>query len=150
MAFPKRRFELRTEQARESAIVLIRNLPLHDSKPMTVTVEEFRKPRKNEQNALMWSGPLKDISEQAFLEGRQYSAEVWSHYLKVQLLPEECDPELCLAGYEKWDYDPAGERVLVGSTTKLTVKGFAQHLEAIYAFGASLGVNFSESPRGQS
>lgn len=139
----KRTFYMRTEQARESAIALIRNLPLNEKKPMMVVVEPFKAPRKLDQNALMWSGPLKDISEQAWLDGRQYSAEVWAHYFKVQLLPEEYDNELCLSGYEKWNFDPSGARVLVGSTTKLTVKGFAQHLEAIYAFGGSLGVQFS-------
>jgi hypothetical protein len=131
---------MRTEQARESAIALIRNLPLDDLRPIMVTVEEFKKSRKLDQNALMWGGPLKDISEQAWLEGRQYSDEIWAHYFKEQFLPDEFDEELCMPGYEKWNFDPAGGRVLVGSTTKLTVKGFAQYLESVYAFGANLGV----------
>jgi hypothetical protein len=135
---------MRTEQARESAIALIRNLPLDEKKPISVTVEPYKAPRKPDQNALMWAGPLRDISEQAWLDGKQFSAEVWAHYFKVQLLPEEYDNDLCLSGYEKWNFDPSGARVLVGSTTKITVKGFAQHLEAIYAFGGSLGVHFHE------
>jgi NinB protein. len=140
MNFAKRKFELRSEQARQSAIDLIRNLPLCESKPLMITVEAFKKQRGLDANALMWAGPLKDISEQAWLDGRQYSAEIWAHYFKEQLLPDEFDDELCLSGYEKWAFDPAGNRVLTGSTTKLTVKGMAQHIEAIHAFGASLGV----------
>ena len=140
MSFNTRKFHMRTEQARESAIALIRNLPVDDLRPIMITVEEFKKARTLDQNALMWSGPLKDISEQAWLDGRQFSAEIWAHYLKEQLLPEEYDEQLCMPGYVKWNFDPAGARVLVGSTTKLSVKGFAQYLEQVFAFGASLGV----------
>ncbi len=94
----------------------------------------------------MWAGPLRDIAEQAWIEGRQHSAEVWHEYFKRELLPEEFDPERCKENYAKWAYDPGGERVLIGSTTQLTVKGFAEYLTAIEAFGAALGVMFSASP----
>lgn len=142
MKFTKRVLYLRNEQVRETLHNLVKNLPLDDAKPLQVTIEEFRKKRGLDANALYWAGPLRDISEQAWLNGRQFSAEIWAHYFKEQLLPEECDPELCLSDYEKWSFDPAGERVLIGSTTQLTVKGFAQHIEAVMAFGASLGVIF--------
>lgn len=33
-------------------------------------------------------------------------------------------------------------RVLAGSTKNLTVKGFSEYLEQIYAFGAEQGVEF--------
>lgn len=142
-AFEKRQFFMRNAQARESAIALIRNLPLDDKRPITVTVEQFRPARKPDQNALMWAGPLKDIAEQAWLDGRQYSTEVWAHYFKVQFLPEQFDPELCRDGFQKWQFDPMGQRVLTGSTTQLTVKGFSEYLEQVYAFGGSLGVQFT-------
>jgi len=140
MTVPKRVFFLREERNRDTLLGLIRNLPLSDDKPMHVTVEPYRPVRKKSQNDLMWSGPLKDIAEQAWLEGRQFSAEVWHSFFKANLLPDEFDPELCKDGYRKYDFDPAGERVLVGSTTQLTVKGMAQYLEALMAFGANLGV----------
>jgi hypothetical protein len=44
--------------------------------------------------------------------------------------------------WKKWDYTPNGDRILVGSTTDLTVKGFSQYLEQVHAFGSSLGVMF--------
>lgn len=142
MTFAKRRFEMRTDQARQSALDLIRNLPLDDKKPLVVTVEEFRQARKPDQNALMWAGPLKDISEQAWLDGRQFSAEVWHEFFKRNLLPEddENDEGLVKVNYRKWDIDPAGERVLIGSTTELTVRGMARYITELEAFGANLGV----------
>lgn len=143
MTFAKRKFEMRSEQARESLLALVRNLPLDDKKPLQVVIEEYRPVRKLDQNALYWSGPLRDIAEQAFLDGRQYSAEIWAHYFKVQFLPEDFDPIQCKDGYVKWQFDPMGERILTGSTTQLTVAGFSAYLEQIFAFGGSLGVEFS-------
>lgn len=141
--FARRRFEMRSDQARESLLALVRNLPLDDKKPLQVTVEEYRPVRKMSQQALLFAGPMTDIAEQAFLEGRRYSVEVWHSYLKRQFLPEVFDPELCKDGYTKWEIDPIGERVLVGSTTQLTVKGYSEYLEQVFAFGGSLGVTFS-------
>lgn len=146
MGYQKRTIFLRTEVQRETLLNLVRNLPLDEVKPLQVTVEEYRPVRKPDQNAYLWAGPLKDISEQAWLDGKQYSAEVWFHYLKTQLLPEEFDPVLTKDGYEKWRFAPDGSRVLTGSSTQLTVKGFAEFTEAITAFGGSLGVAFSERP----
>jgi hypothetical protein len=143
MTFARRQFFMRTDQARESAIALIRDLPLDDKRPLQITVEEFRPARTMSQQALLFAGPMTDIATQAFIEGRQYSVEVLHEFCKRQFLPEEFDPALCKDGYEKWGLDPLGERVLIGSTTQLTVKGYSIYLEQIFAFGASLGVNFS-------
>ncbi len=96
----------------------------------------------------MWVGPLKDISEQCYVEGRSYSVLIWNEHFKGLYLPEEYDPELCKKEtYKKWDYKPDGARILVGSSTELTIKGFAQYLTEIYAFGGNLGVEFHESPQ---
>lgn len=144
MSFQKRTIYLRTEVQRETLLNLVRNLPLDEAKPLQVTVEEFRPARKLSQQAYLFAGPLKDISEQAWLDGKQYSVDVWAHYFKVQLLPEEFDPVLCKDSYQKWRYAPDGTRVLTGSTTELTVKGMAEYITAILAFGGSLGVQFTE------
>jgi len=118
------------------------NLPLDDETPIEVLIREQVKPRKQSQNALMWVGPLADIAEQAWVNGQRFTAEAWNEHMKREYLPEEFDPELCLEGYRKWDYTPRGERVLVGSTTDLTVKGMAQYLTQVEAAGAELGVEF--------
>ena len=39
-----------------------------------------------------------------------------------------------------------GGQHLVGSTTQLTVRGFSDFLEQVFAFGSSLGVQFSANP----
>ena len=144
--FDKRTLVLRDEIVRERAIAVLRNLPIDPERPLVVTVDEIKPPRRPDQNALMWAGPLRDISEQAWLDGKKFSAEAWHELLKQELLPEEFDPELCREGYEKWTITTRGDRVLIGTTTKLTVKGMAAYLEQLYAFGASLGVQFHANP----
>lgn len=146
--YEQRKILLRGAEQVERAVALLRNVPLDATRPLELLVREEAKPRKPDQNALMWSGPLADMAEQAWCDGRQFSAEVWHEFAKRQFLPDDFDPDLCLEGYRKWDIDPAGERVLVGSTTQLTVKGMAQHLEQIFALGGSLGVEFHEPQRG--
>lgn len=142
--FAKRRFEMRSEQVRESLLALVRNLPLDDRKPLQVTVEEYRPARKMSQQALLFAGPMTDIAEQAFFEGKQYSVEVLHHFCKKSFLPEQFDSELCRSDdYQKWGVDPLGERVLIGSTTDLTVKGYSLYLEQVFCFGAELGVQFT-------
>lgn len=138
-----RTFRLVDEEVRARILAAVKHLPIDELRPLEVVVREEQKRRRPDANAAMWAGPLRDIAEQAWLDGRQFSAEVWHIFLKRQLLPEDYDPQLCLEGYCKWDIDPAGERVLVGSTTQLTVKGMGEYLEALHAFGASLGVEYS-------
>lgn len=112
-----------------------------------VVIREPVKARGLDANAAMWAGPLKDIAEQAYVEGKAYPAEIWHEHYKLLYLPDEFDPELCLEGYVKWGYGPFGDRFLIGSTTQLTKKGFSQYLQQVEADGASMGVLFSANPR---
>lgn len=146
--FQTREFLLRSEIQVATLLALIPHLPLDADHPLSVRIGEQVKVRGLDANARMWAGPLTDIAAQAWVAGRQYSAEVWHHQFKTGFLPEEYDPELTKEGYRKWDYTPAGDRVLVGSTTQLTKRGFAQYLEQVEAFGAGLGVMFS-APKGR-
>lgn len=127
---------------KETAKILIDNAPMDAVHPIEFVIREAIKPRKIDQQKLMWSGALKDIAEQAWVQGRQFSAEVWHEHFKRELLPETFTEGETLEGYEKWSYLPSGERVLIGSTTKLTTKGFSKYLDQVYAFGGSLGVRF--------
>lgn len=135
-------FILRDDDIRKRAIAILQHMPIDRNRPIQVLFREEPKKRKSDQNALMFAGPLRDIAEQAWLDGRQFSVEIWHEYFKRQLLPEFFDAELCLESYSKWAIDPAGDRILVGSTTQLTVTGMAQYIEQIHAFGANLGVQF--------
>ena len=145
--FEQRKLLLRGQEQVDRAIALLRTVQLDDKKPLEVLVREEVKARKLDQNALMWAGPLKDIAEQAWIEQRQHSAAVWHEFFKQQFLPDFYDPELCKdERYQKWTEGPGGDQVLVGSSTDLTIRGFAQYLEQIHAFGAQLGVEFHEAP----
>lgn len=148
--FPTRRILLRTEVQRQAAHAMINSMPLDGSKPLEIIGREEAKARKPDQNALMWVGPLADIAQQAYHQGRTYSAEIWHELFKVMYLPEGDDPEIHLLakeGYRKWDYLPNGDRICVGSTTNLTVMGFSRYLEQVQAHGASMGVIFHANPR---
>lgn len=142
--FKTRKILMRGETQVATLLALVPNLPLDPENPIEVVIREQVKVRTLPQQARMWIGPLADIEKQAWLLGRQFSAEAWHEHFKAQFLPEAYDEELTKEGYVKWDIDPAGNRVLIGSTTQLTKKGFAQYLEQVYAAGAGLGVQFGE------
>lgn len=127
----------------QQAHTILNCVPLDPDKPIEFILREEQKQRKLDQNALMWVNQLADISAQAYIEGRTYSAKVWHEHFKELYLPEEHEDGITKEGYRKYDYTPGGKRVLVGSTTQLTVRGFALYLTQIDAFGASLGVMFS-------
>jgi hypothetical protein len=145
--YPTRSILLVGDMQKETAKLLIDHAPTDRINPVEFVLREPVKARRADQNALMWSGPLADIAAQAYVEGRTYSAEVWHEYFKEQYLPEEYDAELCKEGYVKWAMRPDGKRALVGSTTQLTVKGFALYLTQIEAYGAGLGVMFRARER---
>lgn len=126
----------------------ISNMPIDPLRPLEVIVREVQRQRHSEQNSYYWLR-LNEIAEQAWLDGRQFCAETWHEYFKRSLLVEDLpapEPGTVRDGYRKWDYDPSGERVLIGSTTMLTIRGFAAYTEAVEAFGCSLGVEFSANP----
>ena len=134
------------EAQRNTAITKLMSVPLDAIQPIEIVIRESPKARKLDQNAAYWAGPLSDIAEQAYIEGRTYSANAWHYYFKQLYLPEGFNPELCKEGYRKWDYSPTGERILVGSTTQLTIKGFSNYLTQVEAHGASMGVLFHTAP----
>ena len=132
-------------QQLNAALARLQHVPLDPEKPLEVIIREEVKMRGLDANAYYWRR-LTEIADQAYIEGRAYSAEVWHEYFKKEYLPEEFDPEMTREGYRKWATGPDGERVLIGSSTQLTVKGFAVYLTQVEAFGAGLGVQFSASP----
>lgn len=148
--FAPRRFIVSDAAIRDRAAAALANMPVDPLRPLEVVIRENKAKRQDDQNRYYWLR-LGEIASQAWIEGRQYSAEILHEYLKRELLPEdsEADPLDVRDSYRKWDFDPAGNRVLVGSTTMLTVRGFASYMEAVEAFGAQLGVEFSANPNGK-
>ena len=145
--YPTRTIYLAGQQQREMAERILASAPLDSERPLEFILREKVKTRKPDQNSLMWSGPLADIASQAYVNKRTYSAEIWHEFFKAEYLPEEADERYTKPDYRKWDTDPSGNRVLVGSTTQLTIAGFAIYLEKLMAYGAQLGVMYSASPR---
>jgi hypothetical protein len=89
-------------------------------------------------NRYYWGVILREISEQAAIEGQRYAAEAWHELFKRQFL-----------GYEVKKVRVAGKKrqtVIrkLRSTTDLSVKKFSKYLEQIQAFATGdLGVAFS-------
>jgi hypothetical protein len=121
--------------------------PLDADRPLRMVIEEEPTDRTLEQNAAMWAGPLKDFAEQAFIEGRVFSARAWNGLLCEMFLPEVYDPELTKKNYEKWAMAKNGQKILIGSTKELTHRGFAEYMREITQYGAEMGIRFSVNPR---
>jgi len=141
--FETRVITLPTELSRESAIQLIRNVPIDPIKPLSITIEEAKRPRSLDQNAIMWIR-LNEISTQAWLKGKQYGADLWHEHMKIYIMPDEITTK---DGHKrsKWMELPSGALTVI-STTQLEKTCFSEYIRAIEAFGAGeLGVQFSSN-----
>lgn len=147
----RRTYVLISEMVREAALRVIANLPVDGS--MELVIQHKTKQRTDSQNRLMWGARLREISEQAWVGGKQYGAEVWHEYLKQKFLPEGNEEDFARLvrspeTYRKWDELPDGERVLVGSTTQLTTLGMSRYMTECEAYATQeLGVMFSADRR---
>lgn len=138
--FGTRQILLRSKQQAETAIQLISNLPLDQDQPLEILIREQVKQRGIDQNGLYFRR-VRDIAEQGWFEGRQYSTDVWHQYLAKYEMPEEIvtkDGEV----RSKWESLPDGTQAVI-STTRLSKGCFAEYAAIVEAFGASLGVRFS-------
>ncbi|WP_211234106.1 recombination protein NinB [Chitinilyticum litopenaei] len=105
-------------------------------KPLMLIVTTADKKRNNEQNRRYWKAVLQPIAQQAWVAGRQYSAEVWhEHYARKFGVCEDMTL-------------PNGEVVTRRkSTTEMTVAEFSEYMQRVEADAASeLGVLFEVGP----
>lgn len=152
--FVSRSILLRGEQQRATAAAMLANLPCDPDHPLEIVAREPVKARGLDANARMWVGPLRDLAEQGYIDGKSFSDEVWHEHCKREFLPDETmiSPEELATlvkepeAYRKWGFTPRGNKVLLGSTTQLTRRGFALYTKQIVLLGESLGVQFSASP----
>ncbi len=139
---------LTSEAVLSNFIMLARNLPIDDT--VEIVIRDKTEIRGMDQNSLMWSGPLRDIAEQAWVNRKQFRADIWHEFFKALYLPEGDEEDfetLVKAGYRKWDYTPDGKRVLIGSTTQLTKRGMALYIHQLEAYAQTeLGVKLSARP----
>ncbi len=141
--FKTRTIRLVGETQRETAIAMLNNLPLDAEHPLEIVAREEVKARGLDANGLYWLR-LTEIADQAWFNKRQFSKEVWHEFARQNLMPEQIvtkDGEV----KSKWVEMPSGSSVVI-STTLLERKCFSDYIEAVTAFGAGLGVMFSEAP----
>lgn len=126
---------------RDRAIAIIHNLPCNDS--YEVVIQPKTKARGVDANAYYWKR-LTEIAEQAYVDGKKYSKEVFHEHCRQTIMPEM----VTLKNGEvvsKWLETPSGSATVI-STSLLSKKCFAEYTEAVEAFGASLGVMFGINP----
>lgn len=105
---------------------------LERGKPLRVIVTEEERKRTTQANAFYWGPVLTTIAEQAWVQGRQYSKDVWHEHFACLYLPRT---EIVT---------PYGEIVARRkSTTELSVGEFSEYLQRVQAAAATeLGVVF--------
>ena len=102
--------------------------------PLGCHVAPYRKTRSQEANALMWVW-LGQLAADAWVAGRQYSAETWHEHAKRENLPETNQ-----RGDHKWEEMPDGSRRCVMSTTRLTDREMSDYMDKLGVLAASVGV----------
>jgi hypothetical protein len=111
---------------------------LANGKPVRVMVQEHEEDRTLQANRYYWGPCLKEIAEQASLNGQRYVGEAWHEFFRRQYLGYEIR-KTYVAGKKK----PVIVRRLK-STRDLKVRAFSVYLEQIQAFASTdLGVRFS-------
>src|SRR3990167_8718981 len=80
-----RQILLRTEVQRALARSILGNLPLDSDNPIEILIREQPKKRSSQANRYYWQ-VLHQIEEQAWVEGRQYSADCWHEAAKRRIL----------------------------------------------------------------
>lgn len=100
--------------------------------PLRVIVTTEESKRKDEQNRYYWGRVMRQISEQAWVNGRLYDSDVWhEHYARKYGVCED----IVL---------PNGETITRRkSTTQMTVREFSEYTNRVEADAATeLGVQF--------
>jgi NinB protein len=92
--------------------------------PLMVHVSEYAMKRSVEQSRAYWR-MVQNVSEDAWIDGKQYPKDVWHEFFRKRFLPLLDGPE----------------GMYPTSTTTLSVKEFSDYMEQVHAFAASdLGV----------
>ena len=130
-----REFNLTSKEATEAAINFVRNNWESFSTtetPLFLIVSTAEKKRRDRANRFYWGVVIKSIVEQAWVNGRQFHADVWHEYYASKF------------GIHKEMTLPNGKQVLKRlSTTEMSIKDFAEYTEKVTVEAASeLAVRF--------
>jgi len=130
-----REFKIVSETALNIAINFIKSnwKPLFDAEtPLFLIVTSAEEKRRAQQNKYYWAVVIRSIADQAWVQGKQFSAEAWHEYFASQYgIKKEVEmPNGCIAT----------KRL---STTEMKVKEFSEYTEKVTAYGATeLAVRF--------
>lgn len=135
MAVPYREFQLRSPSVWTSVLAFVKanaQACLEKGEPLRVIVTSDEKKRNAEQNRFYWGVALRDISEQAWVDGKQFDKDTWHEYFARMFGVSE---ELTL---------PDGEIITRRkSTSQMTVGEFSTYVNQVQAWAANnLGVEF--------
>ncbi|MDR2209393.1 MAG: recombination protein NinB [Azoarcus sp.] len=96
--------------------------------PLVATLYPLKVKRSNDQNKRLLA-ILKEISENAWIDGKRFSTEAWHEFYKRRFIGHE---------------DVPGEGSVGISTTSLDVAAFADYMTQIEAYAAeNLGITFN-------
>jgi hypothetical protein len=130
-----REFQLKDGGAWNSVVAFIKaNAPVfaHRGEPLRLIVTAEERQRNQQQNRFYFGAVLKQISEQAWVDGKQYDKDTWHEYFarKYGILDELTLPDGEIITRRK-------------STTQMSVGEFSEYLNQVQAYaGETLGVCF--------
>lgn len=130
-----REFTLRNGGVWSAVVAFVRaNAPSFAGKgePLRVIVTAEERQRNVQQNRFYWGAVLKQISEAAWVDGKQYDKDTWHEYFarKFGVLDELILPDGEIITRRK-------------STTQMSVGEFSTYLNDVQAYAAeTLGVQF--------
>lgn len=130
-----REFKLENDRVLQIAINFLSTnwKPLADDKtPLFLICTTAEEKRRAQQNKYYFGAVIRSIAEQAWINGKQFSAEAW-HEQMARTYGTFKDVTL-----------PDGEVVVKRlSTTEMSVKDFAKYTEQVTVYGATeLGIRF--------
>lgn len=131
-----REFTLRNGNVWQSLVALVKaNAPVFAQKgePLRVIVTSEERKRNAEQNRFYWGVALRDIAEQAWVDGKQFDKDTWHEFFARKF--GVCE-DVTL---------PDGEIVVRRkSTTQMSVGEFSEYMNQVQAYAArELGVEFA-------
>jgi hypothetical protein len=130
-----REFTLKNGGVWNAVVAFIKaNAPVFADKgePLRLIVTAEEKQRNAAQNRFYFGAVLKQVSEQAWVDGKQYDKDTWHEYFarKYGILDELTLPDGEIITRRK-------------STTQMSVGEFSEYLDNVQAYaGETLGVQF--------
>lgn len=131
-----REFTLRNGSVWQALVALVKanaSVFAQKGEPLRVIVTSEEKKRNAEQNRFYWGVALRDVAEQAWIDGRQFDKDTWHEYFARKF--GVCE-DVTL---------PDGEIVVRRkSTTQMSIGEFSEYLNQVQAYAArELGVEFA-------